>query len=86
MELVRHQALRFESGRFRQAFGRPARRRTKPKIGAFGPNDRKDTADSVDRNESVTYVCLGCGAPMIIIEIFERGQLPRAPPRQISSL
>ena len=41
------------------------------------------TADSGDRDESVTYLCPDCGAPMIIIETFERGQLPRAPPRCI---
>jgi predicted RNA-binding Zn-ribbon protein involved in translation (DUF1610 family) len=40
-----------------------------------------NTADGSD--ESVTYVCPDCGAPMIIIETFERGQLPRAPPRHI---
>ena len=38
-----------------------------------------NTTDGSD--ESVTYVCPDCGAPMIIIETFERGQLPRAPPR-----
>jgi hypothetical protein len=43
-----------------------------------------DTADGSD--ESLTYVCPDCGAVMIIIETFERGQLPRAPPRQINSL
>jgi hypothetical protein len=37
-----------------------------------------DTADG--SNESATYVCPDCGGPMIIIERFERGQLPRAPP------
>ena len=40
-----------------------------------------NTADGSD--VSVTYVCPDCGAPMIIIETFERGQLPRAPPRHI---
>ena len=40
-----------------------------------------DTVDSSD--ESVTYVCPDCGAPMRIIETFERGQLPRAPPVQV---
>ena len=39
-----------------------------------------DTTDSGNRDESATYVCPDCGAPMIIIETFERGQLPRAPP------
>jgi hypothetical protein len=40
-----------------------------------------DTADGSD--ESATYVCPDCGAPMIIIETFLGGQLPRAPPRRI---
>jgi len=40
-----------------------------------------DTTGSSDEPE--TYVCPDCGAPMIIIETFERGQLPRAPPRRI---
>ena len=40
--------------------------------------------DAVDGgDESVTYVCPDCGAPMRIIETFERGQLPRAPPVQV---
>jgi Putative transposase/Transposase zinc-binding domain len=39
-----------------------------------------DTADTGTPDASVTYVCPDCGAPMIIIETFERGQLPRAPP------
>ena len=29
-----------------------------------------------------TYVCPDCGAPMLIIQTFERGQLIRAPPQQ----
>ncbi|MGB5718667.1 MAG: IS91 family transposase [Gammaproteobacteria bacterium] len=42
-----------------------------------------DTADSGNSDASATYVCPDCGAPMIVIETFERGQLPRAPPRHI---
>ena len=30
-----------------------------------------------------TYICPDCGCPMVIIECFERGQLPRAPPVRI---
>ena len=30
-----------------------------------------------------TYICPDCGNPMVIIECFERGQLPRAPPLRI---
>jgi len=30
-----------------------------------------------------TYICPDCGSPMVIIECFERGQLPRAPPPRI---
>ena len=40
-----------------------------------------DTVDSSD--ESVTYVCPDCGAPMIIIDTFMLGQLPRAPPARV---
>ena len=35
-----------------------------------------DTADSGNRDASATTVCPDCGAAMIIIETFERGQLP----------
>jgi rubrerythrin len=47
-------------------------------------NDR-DSTDGGDPDASVTYVCPDCGAAMIIIETFERGQLPRAPPRRIAA-
>jgi len=40
-----------------------------------------DTADGND--ESVTYVCPDCGAPMLVIDIFLGGQLPRAPPVRV---
>jgi hypothetical protein len=30
-----------------------------------------------------TYICPGCGSPMVIIDCFERGQQPRAPPPRI---
>ena len=39
-----------------------------------------DTTDSGNPDASATYVCPDCGAAMIIIETFERGQLPRALP------
>jgi hypothetical protein len=42
-----------------------------------------DTADSGNGDVSATYVCPDCGAPMRIIETFERGQLPRAPPVRV---
>jgi len=41
-----------------------------------------DLADSGNRDASITYVCPDCGAAMLIIETFERGQLPRAPPNR----
>ena len=44
-----------------------------------------DCADSGNRDASATYVCPDCGAAMIIIETFERSQLPRAPPRRIAA-
>ena len=45
-----------------------------------------ETADAdiaVGSDESVTYVCPDCGAPMIIIDTFMRGQLPHAPPVRV---
>jgi len=44
--------------------------------------------DSAQSNETpeppqATYICPDCGSPMIIIECFERGQLPRAPPVRV---
>jgi len=50
--------------------------------------DDKSAIDSPKSNESpepmpATYICPGCGSPMVIIECFERGQLPRAPPARI---
>jgi hypothetical protein len=35
-----------------------------------------------DKTPDNLYVCPACGAPMIIIETFVRGQQPRAPPQQ----
>ena len=46
-----------------------------------GTNDA-DTASGSD--ESVIYVCPDCGAPMLIVETFLSGQLPRAPPVKVS--
>jgi hypothetical protein len=40
-----------------------------------------DTADGGDK--SATYVCPDCGAPMLVIDIFLGGQLPRAPPVRV---
>jgi hypothetical protein len=34
---------------------------------------------------STPYICPSCGAPMIVIETFDRGQQPRAPPGSLRS-
>lgn len=41
-----------------------------------------DVANSIagDETTHTTYLCPDCGAPMLIIETFMNGQLPRAPP------
>jgi hypothetical protein len=46
-----------------------------------------DTTHTGDRDQPphATYVCPHCGAPMIIIDTFLRGQLPRAPPMSIGA-
>ena len=46
--------------------------------------DAVDAADGADA--SATYVCPDCGAPMLIIDIFLGGQLPRAPPKCVGKL
>ena len=38
------------------------------------------TSTAATDTPNTPYVCASCGAPMIVIETFERGQLPRAPP------
>jgi hypothetical protein len=56
--------------------------------GLIANTTRKDNLalDAADGGDApATYVCPDCGATMIIIETFERGQLPRAPPRQINA-
>ena len=40
----------------------------------------KSQQDEVSEPVQATYICPDCGSPMVIIESFERGQLPRAPP------
>ncbi|MEN8761527.1 MAG: IS91 family transposase [Thiogranum sp.] len=46
-------------------------------------NAETDAVDAADGGDATaTYVCPDCGAAMIIIETFERGQLPRAPPNR----
>ncbi len=50
------------------------------------PEDATDEAvhgDGPDTPAYSPYVCPDCGAPMIIIDTFERGHLPRAPPARI---
>ena len=44
-----------------------------------------ETTDSANRDASATYVCPDCGTPMLIIETFAPGPLPRAPPRRIDA-
>jgi len=50
----------------------------KNRVPTDAETNRTDAADGGD--ESVTYVCPDCGAPMRIIDTFLRGQQPRAPP------
>ena len=44
--------------------------------------EENDAADSSESKETTTatFVCPDCGAALIVIETFARGQLPRAPP------
>jgi hypothetical protein len=42
-------------------------------------------AHAAESGASLTWLCPDCGAPMIIIETFERTQLPRAPPGRMDA-
>ena len=44
-------------------------------------DDEESTGDGVAESGQPTYVCPDCGAAMIIIETFTRGQPIRAPPK-----
>ena len=45
----------------------------------------KSPLDQVAKPVQSAYTCPDCGYPMVIIECFERGQLPRAPPGIIAA-
>ena len=46
------------------------------------PEQKKepDTVANDDDTQTLAYPCPCCGGPMVIIETFERGAQPRAPP------
>jgi len=54
---------------------------SKPEDATDAETNSADTVDGGD--EPVTYVCPDCGAPMLIMETFLGGQLPRAPPMSV---
>jgi len=54
---------------------------SKPEDATDAETNDADTTGGSD--ESVTYVCPDCGAPMLIMETFLGGQLPRAPPVRV---
>jgi len=42
--------------------------------------------DDISEQGQTMYLCPDCGGPMVIVECFESGQLPRAPPARIIAL
>jgi len=54
------------------------------KNGAIANTESK--SNEIPEPLPATYICSDCGSPMVIIECFERGQLPRAPPPRIIAL
>ena len=57
---------------------------TPPETADAQTKDAEDTQDA-EPGASTTWLCPDCGAPMLIIQTFERTQLPRAPPRRIDA-
>jgi len=85
---IRHYGLLANSGR-RDNLKR-ARELLIDKTNDDDANDQ-GAIDSAQLNEipepiPATFICPDCGSPMVIIECFERGQLPRAPPTRIIAL
>jgi len=82
---IRHYGLLANSGR-RDNLKR-ARELLIDKTDDDDANDKRaiESAKSNETPEPIaaTYICPDCGSPMVIIECFERGQLPRAPPPRI---
>jgi hypothetical protein len=47
------------------------------------PEPQQEPADTTDDDAQLrAQPCPCCGGPMVVIEVFERGALPRAPPRR----
>jgi hypothetical protein len=84
---IRHYGLLANSGRqenlkqVRQLLLEPTNRDDANKDNAVERAESKETPEPV-----ATYLCPGCGNPMVIIERFERGPPPRAPPMRIIAL
>ena len=87
---IRHYGLLANSGR------RDNLKRARELLLEKTGDDEANENGAIDSTESrqddalelpqATYVCPGCGSPMVIVERFERGQLPRAPPSRIITL
>jgi len=65
-------------------FANPVRAKQLPRLRELLANDTADSNSPIkgttdDEPPTSTYTCPACGAPMIIIETFEK-QIPRAPP------
>jgi hypothetical protein len=81
---IRHYGLLANSGR-RDNLERARRLLTESVDAEVIDTDPKEASRSAATADSVpaAYLCPDCGSPMVIIECFERGQLPRAPPSGI---
>ena len=73
---IRHYGLFANGGRVRNI----ARARELLRVPA--PRDETGADRSIDEPQGGAHACPCCGGPMIVIETFERGAQPRAPPHQ----
>jgi hypothetical protein len=72
---IRHYGL-FANGERAESL-REARRL----LNAEPPTPTMDETEVTAPEADSPYTCPACGGPMIVLEVFGRGQLPRAPPR-----
>jgi len=79
---IRHYGLIANTGR-KENLAQARELLTVPEVELSVSEDAKKVDKAEVHGRDATYICPECGAPMIIIEAFVRGQLPRAPPMSL---
>ncbi|MCP4045537.1 MAG: IS91 family transposase [Gammaproteobacteria bacterium] len=79
---IRHYGLIANTGR-KENLARARELLKVPEAELLASEDANEVDKAEAHEQDATYICPECGASMIIIETFVRGQLPRAPPMSL---